>query len=94
MFMSALRPSKRSKSEHGGLTDENICVGVALLVNMCVCVCIQVDMAEEPPGPLSWYRLVKYLISEEEKIALQIKASLVEVTTGSHQIFYPSGFLC
>ncbi|XP_032416527.1 dynein regulatory complex subunit 7 isoform X2 [Xiphophorus hellerii] len=40
-----------------------------------------VDMAEEPPGPLSWYRLVKYLISEEEKIALQIKASLVEMET-------------
>uniref|UniRef100_A0A3B5MRT8 Dynein regulatory complex subunit 7 MORN domain-containing protein n=1 Tax=Xiphophorus couchianus TaxID=32473 RepID=A0A3B5MRT8_9TELE len=58
------------------------------------CNWLLVDMAEEPPGPLSWYRLVKYLISEEEKIALQIKASLVEVTTGSHQIFYPSGFLC
>uniref|UniRef100_A0A096M597 Dynein regulatory complex subunit 7 MORN domain-containing protein n=1 Tax=Poecilia formosa TaxID=48698 RepID=A0A096M597_POEFO len=36
------------------------------------------DQAEEPPGPLTWYRLVKYLIREEENIALQIKASLVE----------------
>ncbi|XP_007574495.1 PREDICTED: dynein regulatory complex subunit 7 isoform X1 [Poecilia mexicana] len=40
-----------------------------------------VDQAEEPPGPLTWYRLVKYLIREEENIALQIKASLVEMET-------------
>ncbi|KAM4736757.1 dynein regulatory complex subunit 7 [Anableps anableps] len=51
--------------------------GKPLMANMFSA--FQVDQSEKPPGPLSWYRMMESLRNEEEKMALQIKASLMEV---------------
>ncbi|MEQ2185014.1 hypothetical protein GOODEAATRI_013822, partial [Goodea atripinnis] len=40
-----------------------------------------VEQSKKPLGPLLWYSMVEDLINEEEKVALQIKVSLMEVTS-------------